>query len=310
VSAPRRSGVLPVEKGPGVTSFQVVAHLRRLLRAPRIGHGGTLDPAATGLLPILVGEATKLTPYLIDLDKEYVATVRLGITTETQDLSGSVIDERPVPALDAAAIEAVLRGFVGIIQQIPPMYSALHRGGRRLYELAREGVEVEREPREVSVHSIWLEAVQLPEFTIRVSCGKGTYVRTLAADIGLRLGCGAALASLVRTRVGPYALEHAVPWAELKEARTGAALWPRVQPPDSALPHLALVCLDAERARQFSHGQTVPAEGDPNAPALDGLARVYGPDRGFLGVGQLHRGAVKPERLIHADPSRPSILPA
>ena len=143
MSPARCSGILPVEKGPGVTSFQVVAHLRRLLRAPRIGHGGTLDPEATGLLPILIGEATKLTPYLVDLDKEYVATVRLGVTTETQDLSGAVVETRPVPELDAAAVEAALRPFVGTIQQVPPMYSALRRGGRRLYELAREGVEVE-----------------------------------------------------------------------------------------------------------------------------------------------------------------------
>ena len=151
-----RSGILPVEKGPGVTSFQVVAHLRRVLRAPRIGHGGTLDPAATGVLPILVGEATKLTPYLVDLDKEYVATVRLGVTTESQDLSGAVLETRPVPALDAGAIEAALTPFVGVIRQVPPMFSALRRGGKRLYELARQGVEVEREPREVTVHSIRL----------------------------------------------------------------------------------------------------------------------------------------------------------
>ncbi|HKX02372.1 MAG TPA: tRNA pseudouridine(55) synthase TruB, partial [Methylomirabilota bacterium] len=147
-----RAGILPVEKGPGVTSFQVVAHLRRVLRAPRIGHGGTLDPAATGLLPILLGEATKLTPYLVDLDKEYVATVRLGLTTESQDLSGAVLETRAVPSLDAAAVEAALAPFVGVIRQVPPMFSALRRGGKRLYELARQGVEVDREPREVTVY--------------------------------------------------------------------------------------------------------------------------------------------------------------
>ena len=234
-----RAGILPVEKGPGVTSFQVVAHLRRVLRAPRIGHGGTLDPAATGVLPILVGEATKLTPYLVDLDKEYVATVRLGVTTETQDLSGAVLETRPVPALDAPALEAALAPFVGRIQQVPPMYSALHRDGKRLYELARQGVEVEREPREVIVHSIRLESVALPDFVIRVRCGKGTYVRTLAADVGAALGCGAALAGLVRTRVGPYALEAAVTWDEVREARAGERLWPRLLPPDTALAGLA-----------------------------------------------------------------------
>ncbi len=265
-----RAGILPVEKGPGVTSFQVVAHLRRVLRAPRIGHGGTLDPAATGLLPILIGEATKLTPYLVDLDKEYVATVRLGVTTESQDLSGAVLETRPVPPLDAAAIEAALAPLVGVIRQVPPMFSALHRGGKRLYELARQGVEVDREPREVTVHSIRLVSVSLPDFVIHVRCGKGTYVRTLAADVGAALGCGAALAGLVRTRVGPYALESAVPWDEVRQARTGDTLWPRLLPPDSALAGLAPVHLDADGARAFAHGQAVAAGG-----RVLGWLRVY-----------------------------------
>jgi len=305
VSERTRSGVLPVEKGPGVTSFQVVAHLRRALRASRIGHGGTLDPAATGLLPILIGEATKLTPYLIDLDKEYVATVRLGITTDSQDLSGAVLETRPVPPLDAARIEAALAAFVGPIRQVPPMYSALHHEGKRLHELARQGVMVERAPREVVIHSIRLESVALPDFVIRVRCGKGTYVRTLAADLGAALGSGAALAGLVRTRVGPYGLETAVPWDEVREARDGERLWPRVLPPDSALGALDAVTLDAAAARAFAHGQAVAV-----GRAGGGMLRVYGPDGRLLGVGQARGDQVKPERLLHADPPRSSVLPA
>jgi len=305
VSDRHRAGILPVEKGPGVTSFQVVAHLRRVLRAPRIGHGGTLDPAATGLLPILIGEATKLTPYLVDLDKEYVATVRLGVSTETQDLTGAVLETQPVPALEAPALEAALAPFVGVIRQVPPMFSALHRDGKRLYELARQGVEVEREPREVTVHSIRLEAIALPDFVIRVRCGKGTYVRTLAADVGAALGCGAALAGLVRSRVGPYALEAAVTWDEVREARSGERLWARLLPPDSALAGLPAVRLDAEGTRAFAHGQTAPA-----GARVGGLLRVYGPDGGLLGVGQGLGDRVKPERLLHADPPRSSVLPA
>jgi tRNA pseudouridine55 synthase len=304
VSDRHRSGILPVEKGPGVTSFQVVAHLRRILRAPRIGHGGTLDPAATGLLPILIGEATKLTPYLVDLEKEYVATVRLGVTTESQDLSGAVIETRPVPPLDQAAIERALSPFVGVIRQVPPMFSALRKGGKRLYELARQGMEVEREPREVRVDSIRLESLDLPDFVIRVRCGKGTYVRTLAADLGAALGCGAALAGLVRTRVGPYALEEAASWDEVREARSGDRLWTRLRPPDTALGALAAVRLDAEGARAFVHGQAVAVE-----TRSAGLLRVYGPD-GLLGVGQGLGDRVKPERLLHADPPRSSVLPA
>jgi tRNA pseudouridine55 synthase len=305
VSDRHRAGILPVEKGPGVTSFQVVAHLRRVLRAPRIGHGGTLDPAATGLLPILIGEATKLTPYLVDLDKEYVATVRLGVTTESQDLSGAVLETRPVPPLDAAAIEAALAPLVGVIRQVPPMFSALRRGGKRLYELARQGVEVDREPREVTVHSIRLVSVSLPDFVIHVRCGKGTYVRTLAADVGAALGCGAALAGLVRTRVGPYALESAVPWDEVRQARTGDTLWPWLLPPDSALAGLAPVHLDADGARAFAHGQAVAAGG-----RVLGWLRVYGPGDALLGVGQGLGDRVKPERLLHADPQGSSVLPA
>ena len=300
-----RAGILPVEKGPGVTSFQVVAHLRRVLRAPRIGHGGTLDPAATGLLPILIGEATKLTPYLVDLDKEYVATVRLGVITESQDLSGAVLETRPVPPLDAAAIEAAFAPLVGVIQQVPPMFSALRRGGKRLYELARQGVEVDREPREVTVHSIRLVSVSLPDFVIHVRCGKGTYVRTLAADVGAALGCGAALAGLVRTRVGPYALESAVTWDEVRQARTGETLWPRLLPPDSALAGLPPVRLDSDGARAFAHGQAVAAGG-----RVLGWLRVYGPDDALLGVGQGLGDRVKPERLLHADPQGSSVLPA
>jgi tRNA pseudouridine55 synthase len=304
VSDRARSGILPVEKGPGVTSFQVVAHLRRILRAPRIGHGGTLDPAATGLLPILIGEATKLTPYLVDLDKEYVATVRLGITTESQDLSGAVLETRPVPVLDEAAIEAALAPFVGVIRQVPPMFSALRKGGKRLYELARQGVEVEREPREVRVDSIRLESMSLPDLVIRIRCGKGTYVRTLAADLGTALGCGAALAGLARTRVGPYALDDAASWDEVRESRSGERLWARLLPPDTALGALTAVRFDAAGARAFVHGQAVPVEA-----RAAGLLRVYGPD-GLLGVGQGLGDRVKPERLLHADPPRSSVLPA
>jgi tRNA pseudouridine55 synthase len=305
VSSSSRSGVLPVEKGPDVTSFQVVAHLRRVLRAPRIGHGGTLDPAATGLLPILIGEATKLTPYLVDLDKEYVATVRLGLSTETQDLSGAVVATAPVPSLERAALEAALARFVGTIRQVPPMYSALRRGGRRLHELARQGVEVEREPRDITIHSIAVESVALPDFVIRVRCGKGTYIRTLAADVGAVLGCGAALAGLIRSRVGPYTLEAAVPWDEVRDARHGDRLWPRLLAPDSALTALAPVRVDAAGARAFAHGQAVAV-----AERVSGPLRVYGPDGALLGVGQGRGDRIKPERLLHADPPRPSVLPA
>ena len=305
MKASHASGILPAEKGPGVTSFQVVAQLRRVLHASRIGHGGTLDPDATGVLPILIGEATKLTPYLVELDKEYVATIRLGVITETEDMAGAVLETRPVPDLDAAAVEQALSRFVGVISQVPPMYSAIRQGGRRLYELAREGRTVERQPRQVTVHAIALEALALPELRIRVRCGKGTYIRTLAADLGAALGCGGALAVLIRTRVGPYHLAEAVSWTELVEARDETRLWTRLLHADSALATFPAVTLEAAGAARFLHGQAVPGPGGG-----EGRARVYSPDGAFLGVGLSSAGTVRPERLLHADPARPSVLPA
>ncbi|MCI0548927.1 MAG: tRNA pseudouridine(55) synthase TruB [Candidatus Rokubacteria bacterium] len=303
MSAERRSGVLAVDKGAGVTSFQVVDRIRRLLRAPKVGHGGTLDPDATGVLPVLVGEATKLTPYLVDLDKEYVATVRLGVITDTQDLAGAVLETRPVPAIDRAVLEGACARFVGAIRQVPPMYSALHHEGRRLHELARAGVEVERAPREIVVHALVLEAVALPDITLRVTCGKGTYVRTLAADLGAALGCGAALARLVRARVGPYHLDAAIAWSEVREAPGGERLWSRLEPPASAVAHLAEVRLADDDVRRFRQGQAVALA----APG-HGLARIHGSSGELIGVGRREGALVRPERVLHADPARPGLV--
>ncbi len=305
-----RSGVLVIEKGAGVTSFQAVAHLRRLLRAHKVGHGGTLDPEATGVLPILVNEATKLTPYFMEHDKEYVATVRLGVVTDTQDLTGRVLRTSPVPALTTEEIEAGLARFVGTIRQVPPMFSAIHHGGQRLYELARRGVEVEREPREVSIHALRLEAVALPSFTLRIVCGRGTYIRTLCADLGEALGPGAALERLVRTRVGPYTLEGAIAWSRVRDERDPARLWSALLPSDSALSHRSAVSLEPEAAAALLHGRAVPL---PPASLAHGLVRLYGGEEGeFLGVGRVVEGGalVRPERILHGDRPRPRVLPA
>ena len=199
------AGVLLVDKAPGVTSFDAVTLVRRRLGLRRVGHAGTLDPAATGVLPILLGEATKLTPYLMDQEKEYVATVRFGLTTDTQGVGGRVLSETPVLSLARRELEDACRPFVGRIKQVPPMYSAVHHEGRRLYELARQGIDVEREPREVFVRSIAVKEVASPRATLRVVCGKGTYVRVLAADLGAALGYGGAVERLSRARVGPAA---------------------------------------------------------------------------------------------------------
>jgi tRNA pseudouridine55 synthase len=208
-----------------------------------------------------------------------------------------------VPPLDTATIERALARFVGVIRQVPPMYSALHRDGKRLYELARQGVTVEREPREVRIDAIALEAIATPDLTLRVRCGKGAYIRALAADVGAALGCGATLARLVRTRVGPYGIDGCVSWLELRDARDGQPLWDRVLPPDSALASLSAVSLDARQARAFAHGQAVAVASDRSGPV-----RVYDQAGSLLGIGVCRGALVKPERLLHADPPRTPVV--
>jgi tRNA pseudouridine55 synthase len=301
------TGILVLDKTAGVTSFDAVALVRRRLGLKRVGHAGTLDPAATGVLPILLGEATKLMPYLADQDKEYVATLRLGVTTDTGDMSGRVTASVPVPPLSGDEVAAACRPHVGRIKQVPPMFSAVHHGGRRLYELAREGREVVREPREVVIHAIEVEEVGEDSARLRVVCGKGTYVRVLAADIGAAIGCGAAVARLVRTRVGPFRLEDALPWAALTDGPS-TAVWARVLSADAALAGWPLVRLDARAATQLEHGQAV--ELAPAGAAAGTLVRVHAADGRLLGVGEVVAGArTRPVRMLHADRPGTRVLP-
>ena len=302
------SGILVVDKTAGATSFDAVALARKRLGVRRIGHAGTLDPAATGVLPLLIGEATKLTPYLMEHDKEYVTIVRFGVTTDTHDLAGRVRSETPVTGLTRERLETACRAFVGRIRQVAPMYSAVHHEGRRLYELAREGAEVERTPRDVDVRTIEVQAVEAASATLRIVCGKGTYVRVLAADLGSALGWGAAVERLVRTRVGPFALSDALAWRELDEA-PASALWARVLPLDAGLAHLPAARLDIGGARRFVHGQ--PAEVAPPV-AAGSLARVYDAAGVLLGVGEAAPtgASVRPVRMVHADRQGPSVRPA
>ncbi len=304
-----KSGVLVVAKAAGCTSFDVVAMVRRALGVRRVGHAGTLDPGAVGVLPILVGEATKLTPYLTDQDKEYVAVIRFGVSTDTQDLTGRVLAESPVPPLTAEGLVEASRPFVGRIKQVPPMFSAVHHEGRRLYELAREGRDVSREPREVVIQAITVEAVTPPTATLRIVCGKGTYVRVLASDLGHALGCGAAVEHLTRTRVGPFRLDAALCSADLATRPTDE-LWASVQPPESALAGWPRVDLDAKASDAFVHGQAV--EGDSPAAGAGPHAAVHGADGRLLGVGEVIAGGrwVKPARILHADDPGPRVVPA
>lgn len=289
-------GLLVADKGTGVTSFQVVAQVRRLLRVPKVGHGGTLDPLATGVLPLLLGEATKLQPYLQAEDKEYVATVRLGVETDTLDVTGRVTAERPVPALDAADLLAALSGFRGEIDQVPPMYSALHVGGVRLHELARAGVEVERAPRRVRVDALEVLAWEPPRLTLRVACGKGFYVRSLAADLGRRLGCGGTIEALRRTRLGSFTEAEALPWEAIRDGRVDA-IRAAVVSPERAVAGLPAVRVDEAGHQRLRAGGRLPP--DPGAPAL---CRLYRGDT-FLGVGEGGPAGLRAVRLLPAPPA-------
>lgn len=296
-----RDGLLLADKGASVTSFQVVAHLRRVLRIPKVGHGGTLDPMATGILPILLGRATKLTPYLQAQSKEYVATMRLGLLTDTLDATGRVTAERPVPPLDASAIVSVLARFEGEIDQVPPMFSALHAGGRRLHDLARAGIEIERLPRRVRIDALELLQWNSPLLTVRVACGKGTYIRSLAADLGAAFGCGARLEALRRTRLGTFILEDAVPWEVIRDG-DAATLCARMLPADRAVAHLPAVRLDPGVAWGLQCGRRVALEEGAlgEGGEVAGPCRLYVGDV-FLGMGEAGSRGLRPLRLLHAD---------
>ena len=203
------NGILLLDKGIGITSNAALQKVKRLYQASKAGHTGSLDPLASGLLPLCLGEATKLSSFLLDADKAYAGVCKLGVKTSTADAEGEVIETRPVPDLSEAQLRDVLAKFVGVIDQIPPMHSAIKMQGQPLYKLAHQGIEVERQPRQVTIHSLTLTRLEGDEFAFDLQCSKGTYVRTLAEDIGEVLGCGAHLSALRRTQVGPFELDHA-----------------------------------------------------------------------------------------------------
>jgi tRNA pseudouridine55 synthase len=255
---PDVSGVVVVNKPSGPTSFDVVRRVKGLFKVKRVGHTGTLDPTATGVLPICIGAATKVAGFIAEGEKEYEATVRFGQVTDTQDAAGRVLETKPVDGLTEDRVRESLRSFVGLIEQTPPMYSARKVEGKRLYELARAGEEVERVPRAVNVDEARLTFFQSPDAGIFVRCSKGTYLRTLAHDLGTRLGFGAHLRDLRRVRVGPFSLDESVGLDELmaaaKESRD--ALTRYLKPLDRALSDLAELRMDIQLSRRVAHGHT------------------------------------------------------
>lgn len=289
-------GILLLDKPMGITSNDALQKVKRLYRAQKAGHTGSLDPLADGLLPICFGAATKISAFLLDADKRYWVRIKLGVTTTTADSEGEVVSTRPVDGIGEEQIRQALEQFRGEIQQIPPMYSALKHKGERLYKLAREGIEVEREPRAVTIHGLELTGCELPEFELDVHCSKGTYVRTLAEDIGEVLGCGAHVTALRRTGVGPYGADEMVTLDELEaQAEEGReALDARLLPVETALAHWPEIRLNPDSTFYVRQGQPVLV---PNAPT-EGWVRLFGPD-GFLGVGEiLDDGRVAPRRMM------------
>ena len=290
--SPRRpvDGVLLLDKPVGLTSNAALQRAKRLYRAEKAGHTGTLDPLASGLLPLCFGEATKFAQRLLDAPKRYLATVRFGIVTTTGDAEGDVRATAPV-AFDRADLEAVLARFVGRIAQVPPAHSALKFRGRAYYDYARAGEDIPRVARDVDVHALRLVAWDAPEAVVDVACGKGTYVRVLAEDIGGALGCGAHLAALRRTATGGFDVADALPLDRL-EAISDAARLAALRPAASLVSGLPALVLDAVDARRFRQGQPVSVPGRP-----DGECAVYAGDR-LLGVAAVEAGVARPRRVV------------
>lgn len=293
------NGILLLDKPSGITSNDALQQVKRLYFARKAGHTGSLDPLASGVLPICMGEATKVSAFLLDSDKRYRVRCRLGVRTTTADADGEVLETRPVGVYSPQQLEAVVGQFRGRIQQTPPMYSALKHQGQRLYKLARQGVEVEREPRAVEIYELEVVGQGEDWLEIRVHCSKGTYVRTLAEDIGDRLGCGAHVSALRRTAVGPYGDDKLVSLETLKALKENdmPAMDELLLPIESALSQWPGVDLSTDAAFYLQQGQPVLV---PHAPT-SGWVRLYEGNHSFLGMGEiLDDGRVAPRRLMRS----------
>jgi tRNA pseudouridine55 synthase len=283
-------GVLLLNKPRGLSSNAALQRAKRLYRAQKAGHTGTLDPLACGLLPICFGDATKFAQAVLDADKTYVASIRLGATTTTGDTEGAIVASRPVTA-SPQDVESALKHFVGRIFQVPPRHAALKRDGRKYYEYARAGVEIARHPREVDIHELELTSWRPPEFDLRVRCGKGAYIRALAEDIGSALGCGAHLTALVRTAAGGFVLDDAFS-PEALEQRSESERDALLLPVDALVAGLARLDLGNVDAVRLAHGQAVTHTG-----LRDGVVRIYA-GGSFAGIASIADGIVRARRLI------------
>ncbi len=292
-------GILVIDKEVGWTSHDVVARVRRITGERKVGHTGTLDPAATGVLPVCLGTATKIIEYLQEAGKTYYAEVHLGIATDTDDQDGLIVAEAPVPQLDARELDRALEPFRGDLAQIPPMYAAIKQGGRKLYEIARAGETVERPPRPVRIETLALLGWEPPIARLLIDCSKGTYIRAIARDLGAALGCGAHLARLARLRTGPFFLDQALTLSEL-ETEFAETPWPELAlHPDVALRGWPVIVLDAAGTIAWRQGKDTRA----GTGSAGEHCRAYANDGEWLGLGRFdaERGAWRPEKVIAPD---------
>lgn len=289
-------GIAVIDKPAGPTSFDVVHRVRALLKVKKVGHTGTLDPAATGVLPICVGEATKIAGYILESEKAYEAVIRLGITTDTLDAEGKVSSERPVPPLTRERIEEALVKFRGTFPQIPPMYSAVKVDGKRLYERARAGEEIARAAREVTVHELSLRDFSATGLRVFVRCSKGFFVRVLAQDLGEALGCGGHLKALRRTRTGPFTLQQAIPLDKLStlvEAQGPQAVAPLLISLEDALGELPAMTVGDAEAQKVLHGVPLEARAEHK-----GRIRVMSAKGVLLAIAEVDRGRLRYARVL------------
>ena len=278
------NGIIIIDKPAGWTSHDVVAKLRGILKIKRIGHGGTLDPMATGVLPIFIGRATRASEFCENADKEYIAGLRLGLVTDTQDICGNTLSVCE-PSVSIKKLTEIISHFIGAQKQTPPMYSAVKIGGKKLYELARRGVEVERPERDIFISCIDLLESEENDFLLRIACSKGTYIRTLCHDIGATLGCGGTMSSLRRIKAGVFTIDKAHTLDEIIDAAQSEKIASLALPIDTVLSEYQSVTLSDEHARKCKNGALHKITG-----LQDGTYRFYGPDNEFLVLGELRSG--------------------
>lgn len=292
------NGILLLDKPLGRSSNSALQKVRYLFNAKKAGHTGSLDPLATGVLPICFGEASKVTAYLLDSDKRYTCTAQLGVTTTTGDKEGEELQIRTVNPFNKADIEKILKLFRGDIEQIPPMFSALKHNGQPLYKLARQGIEIKRKARQVTIHELTLLDLTEDSITLDIRCSKGTYIRTLAQDIGEALGCGAHLSMLRRTEVSPFDCEKLYTIEDIEKLSIEKKLDDLLLPIDSALPDLPKLSLNSDDARFIQNGVKVTQKNLPEA----GLIRLYLEDGEFIGIGYCSSdGRLAPKRLMRTN---------